>query len=165
MKNYFLPEENRARMQKAWGKPLFGSEKEISEKYSRLLEKKKYKTVITVGDYCSHHLNSDIKIFDKKVQRQDFAQKHGCAAAIKNPAGTIQKESWEAIKQAIKEKSNICVEGEEDLLAIPALLLAKPKTLVIYGFPNKGICLIEANLKNKTIFRLALKKFFKTTKT
>jgi len=35
--------------------------------------------VITVGDYCSYHLQSDIKIFDKKVQRRDFIQKHACS--------------------------------------------------------------------------------------
>ncbi len=147
-------------MQKIWGKPVFGTESEIKEKYQKLLEKNKYKTVITVGDYCSHHLPSDIKIFDKLVQRKAFAQKHNCSLNVKNPAGTIQKESWEIIRQAIKEKANVCVDGEEDLLVIPALLLAKAKTLVAYGFPNKGICLLEANLKNKIIFRLALKKYF-----
>jgi GTP-dependent dephospho-CoA kinase len=162
MKNYFLPEKSRPEMQKIWGKEIFGTEIEIKRNYEEILSKKKYKLVITVGDYCSHHLDSDIKIFDKKVQRKIFAQKHECALTIKNPAGTIQKEAWEAIKSAIKDKTNLCVEGEEDLLVIPAVLLAKPKTLIVYGFPNKGICLIEANLKNKTVFRLALKKYFKT---
>jgi len=147
-------------MQKIWGKPLFGTEAEIKSRCEEIVKKNKYKTVVTVGDYCSHHLQSDIKIFDKKVQRQSFAQKHECAITIENPAGTIQKEAWDAIKLAFKEKTNICVNGEEDLLAIPAVLLARPKTLVIYGFPNKGICLLESNLKNKTILRLALKKYF-----
>ncbi|MFA6376559.1 MAG: DUF359 domain-containing protein [Candidatus Paceibacterota bacterium] len=149
-------------MQKVWGKPLFGTDLEIKSQYENILKKKNYKTVVTVGDYCSHHLQSDIKIFDKKVQRKDFAQKHGCAATVDNPASTIQKESWDAVRQALKEKTNLCVNGEEDLLVICAVILAKPKTLIVYGFPNKGICLIEANLKNKTIFRLALKKFFTT---
>jgi GTP-dependent dephospho-CoA kinase len=160
-KTYILPEKNRTRMQKVWGKPLFGSESEIKEKYQRILDSKKYRNIITVGDYCSHHLESDIKIFDKKVQRQDFDQKHGCDHTVKNPAGTIQKETWEAIKTAIKDKANLCVDGEEDLLVVPAVLMAKPKTLVVYGFPNKGICLLEANLKNKTMMRLALKRYLK----
>jgi hypothetical protein len=149
-------------MQKIWGKPLFGTEDEIQTRYQKILAKKKYKTVITVGDYCSHHLFSDIKIFDKKVQRKDFAQKHGCLTTIENPAGTIQKECWQAIRNAIAKIENVCVNGEEDLLVIPAVILAKPKTLIVYGFPNKGICLIDSNLKNKTLFRLALKKFFRT---
>ena len=83
-------------MQKIWGKPLFGTENEILARYQKILGRKKYKTVITVGDYCSHHLQSDIKIFDKKVQRQDFDQKHECSLTVDNPAGTIQKESWDA---------------------------------------------------------------------
>ncbi len=61
-------------MQKVWGKALFGPENEIKQKYAQTLARKKYKTVITVGDYCSHHLQSDIKIFDKKVQRRNFDQ-------------------------------------------------------------------------------------------
>lgn len=150
-------------MQRIWGKAIFGTESRVQEEYRQIFEKKKYKLIVTVGDYCSHHLASDIKIFDKRVQRQAFAQKHECALTVKNPAGTIQKESWDIIKKSLKDKSNVCVDGEEDLLVIPTVLLAKPKTLVVYGFPNKGICLVEANLKNKAIFRLALKKYFKTS--
>jgi uncharacterized protein (UPF0218 family) len=161
-KTYILPEKNRPAMQRAWGKPLFGNEAEIGILYKKFLGKGKFKTVVTVGDYCSHHLASDIKIFDKKVQRQTFEQKHECSLTVKNPAGTIQKETWAAVKTALKDKANLCVDGEEDLLVIPTVLLAKPKTLVVYGFPNHGICLLEANLKNKTVFRLALKKYFKT---
>ncbi len=159
-KTYILPEKNRLRMQKVWGKAFFGSESEIKEKYQKLLDGKKYKTVITVGDYCSHHLQSDIKIFDKKVQRRAFDQRHECSLKVENPAGTIQEESWNAVRRAIKDSANLCVDGEEDLLVIPAVILAKAKTLVVYGFPNKGICLLEANLKNRTMMRLALKKFF-----
>lgn len=162
MKTYILPEKNRTQIRKTWGKPLFGSEAEVNRQYQEIISKKKYKTIITVGDYCSHHLKSDIKIFDKKVQRQDFDQKHNCSYNIQNQPGTIQKEAWDAIRLAIKEKANLCVAGEEDLLVIPAVILAKPKTLIVYGFPNKGICLIESNLKNKTIFRILLKKLFWT---
>lgn len=151
-------------MQQVWGKPIFGTENQIKEKYQKIIDKKKYKLIVTVGDYCSHHLVSDIKIFDKKVQRKAFEQQHECSLNIKNPAGTIQKDSWDIIKKSLKDKSNICVDGEEDLLVIPALLLAKPKTLVVYGYPNKGICLLDANLKNKTVFRLVLKKYFKVEK-
>jgi len=161
-KSYFLPEQSRPQLQKIWGKPIFGTETEIQCRFQKIIDKKKYKTVITVGDYCSHLLQSDIKIFDKLVQRQAFDQKHQCAKTVVNPAGTIQKEVWDVIKQAIKDSFNVCVEGEEDLLVIPVLILARPKTLVVYGYPKQGICLLEANLKNKTIFRLVLKKYFKT---
>jgi hypothetical protein len=62
-------------MQKVWGKPLFGTEEEIKARYQKILDKNKYKTVITVGDYCSHHLPSDIKIFDKKSPAQSIRSK------------------------------------------------------------------------------------------
>lgn len=160
MKTYFLPDKHRLPMKKIWGNPIWGTESEVKEKFEKILAQKKYKTVITVGDYCSHHLPSNIKIFDKRVRREAFDQKHQCSLIVKNPAGTIQKESWEAVREAIAKTANLCVDGEEDLLVICAVILAKPKTLVVYGYPPKGICLLEANLKNKTLFRLVLKKYF-----
>ena len=159
-KTYILPEKNRKHLQEIWGQAVFGTEAQISQECQKIINDKKYKNVITVGDYCSHHLQSDIKIFDKKVQRQAFGQKHDCAILVSNPAGTIQKECWSAIKQAIEKKENICVDGEEDLLVIPAVLLAKPKTLVIYGFPNRGICLLEINRALKKQFREFIKNNF-----
>jgi uncharacterized protein (UPF0218 family) len=79
----------------------------------------------------------------------------------KNPKGTIQKEVWEIIKRAIKEEKNVFVEGEEDLLVIPSVLLAPKNSLVIYGFPGKGICAILVNEKTKKKFKNLLKLFLK----
>ncbi len=160
MKTYILPEKSRTKLQKIWGKPLFGTETEVDALYQKLIAKKKYKTVITVGDYCSHRLQSDIKIFDKKVQRRAFDQEHECSLNVKNPPGTIQKEVWDIVRQAIKDKANVCVDGEEDLVVIPTVLLAKPKTLIIYGFPNKGVCFLEPDSATKTLFRKTLKELF-----
>jgi hypothetical protein len=80
---------------------------------------------------------------------------------LKNPRGTIQKESWEVLKKAIKENKNVFVEGEEDLLVIPSVLLSPQKTAVIYGFPEKGICLIKVNQKMKNKIKKLLKLFLK----
>ncbi|HEX67672.1 MAG TPA: DUF359 domain-containing protein, partial [bacterium] len=51
------------------------------------------------------------------------------------------------------------VEGEEDLLVIPCVLLSKPHTAIIYGFPKKGVCLIEVSKKIKKDLKDLLKKF------
>ncbi|MBU4480952.1 GTP-dependent dephospho-CoA kinase family protein, partial [Patescibacteria group bacterium] len=60
---------------------------------------------------------------------------------------------------AIKENKNVFVKGEEDLLAIPAVLLAGKNTAVVYGLPNKGICLVKISPKTKKNFKELLKKF------
>ena len=83
----------------------------------------------------------------------------GGVLSCRNPAGTIQKEVWPIIKKAIKNKENVFVDGEEDLLVIPSVLLSEKNTAVVYGFPEKGVCLIEVSPKTKKILKELLKKF------
>jgi uncharacterized protein (UPF0218 family) len=164
MKTLFLPEKSRPKLQEAWGIPLYGNASEVESQYNKFLKEKKYHSIITIGDYCSLHLKSDIKIFDRKVQRKDFKHNFTCATSISNEPGTIQKESWDAVKKAIKKTANLCVDGEEDLLVIPAVLSASNKDLVVYGLPNKGICLLETTPALKKQFRAFLKENFTAEK-
>ena len=164
MKSYFLPEKNRAKLQEAWGTPLYGNVAQVGSQYSKYLKEKKYRRVITVGDFCSLHLTSDIKIFDRKVQRQVFEHDFTCAKEIKNAPGTIQKEAWPAMKNALAKKTNVCVDGEEDLLVLPAVLQSGNNNLVVYGLPNKGVCLIETTQATKKLFSAFLKENFSVQK-
>ena len=129
MKTLYLPNEILSELKQVWGIPIFGKEEEIEKEYKRLIEEKKFKKIITIGDRCS------------------------------NPPGTIQEEVWSIIEKAIKENKNVFVDGEEDLLVIPAVLLAKDHSAVVYGFFNKGICLIEVSDKIKNTFKELLKRF------
>jgi len=162
MKTYFLPDKIRPKLQVAWGLPLYGSVEEVGLQYSKFMAKKKYRRVVTVGDFCSLHLASDVKIFDRKVQRQAFRHDFTCAKDVKNAPGTVQKETWPIVKDAIKNKTNVCVDGEEDLLVIPAVLESGDKNLVVYGLPNKGVSLLETTAKTKKTFRNFLRKNFET---
>ena len=163
MKTYYLPEKLRLELRKIWGVPLFNGEKKVLKKFQRLCQKKRFKKVITVGDYCSLNLSSDIKIFDGRIKRREikipFGWREGSVLSCRNPAGTIQKEVWPVIKKAIKNNKNVFVDGEEDLLVIPAVLLSGKNTAVVYGFPEKGICLIEVSPKIKRDLKELLKKF------
>jgi uncharacterized protein (UPF0218 family) len=160
METLFLPEKSRPKLQEAWGVPLYGSASEVGLQYSKFLKEKKYRRIVTVGDYCSLHLESDVKIFDRKVQRKAFSHGFSCAESIANEAGTIQKESWAAVKLAIDKISNLCVDGEEDLLVIPVVLQAGNNDLVVYGLPYKGICLLEVTPALKKQFRSFLRENF-----
>jgi uncharacterized protein (UPF0218 family) len=106
-------------------------------------------------------LPSNIKIFDGKIKRRKIKKVLPYSLKCENPKGTIQKEVWEIIKRAIKEEKNVFVEGEEDLLVIPSVLLAPKNSLVIYGFPRRGICAILVNEKTKKKFKNLLKLFLK----
>lgn len=159
MKTYFLPTEIRQELRKIWGKPLFNGKGEVLNKFRRFTKKRGIKKVITVGDYCSFSLPSDIKIFDGKINRKKVRRLTKFSLSCSNPPGTIQKEVWPIIKKAIKSNKNVFVNGEEDLLVIPSVLLSAKNTAVVYGFPSKGVCLIEVSPRTKKTFKELLKKF------
>ena len=167
MKTYFLPEKLRLELRKIWGIPIFGKKSEVLEKFQQILKKKKFRKVITVGDYCSLYLPSDIKIFDGKIKRRrikiPLEWQGGDLLICRNPAETIQKEVWPIIKKATKKKRSVFIDGEEDLLVIPAVLLSEKNTAVVYGFPEKGVCLIEVTSAVKKDLKELLKKFHQPT--
>ena len=164
METYFLPRELRPELRKVWGIPLFNGGEEVLKKFQQFIKKRGLKKIITVGDYCSFALPSDIKIFDGKIKRLKVKKLPKFSLSCQNPAGTIQKEVWPVIKRAIKNKENIFVDGEEDLLVIPSVLLSEKNTAVIYGFPEKGVCLIEVSPKIKRVFKKLLNKFKSSSK-
>lgn len=162
MRTYILPTDLRKNLKKTFGLTILGEEKKVIYKTKKLLKEKCFKKVITVGDYCSLTLPSDVKIFDGKVKRKKInppPKFGGRTLRCSNQAGSIQKEVWQVLKKALKNNKNVFIDGEEDLLTIPAVLLSGKNTAVIYGLPNKGICLIEVSPKIKKIFRALLKKF------
>lgn len=159
MKNFYLPSGFRRELRKPWGTPIFGNPAEVKKKYEELIKKKNFKKIITVGDRCSLLLFSDIKIFDGKIRRKDVEHNLSSSLRCLNPPGTIHGEVWTVVGKAIKENRNIFVEGEEDLLVIPVVLLSENSTAVVYGLFNRGICLIEVNDSIKQEFKELLAKF------
>jgi len=118
--------------------------------------------IITVGDMASYELASrgsipDLIIYDKKVRRKPVVKKISkfldsikCDTIfLRNPRGTISEEAWIAIEEGLKRKSKIVVSGEEDLLVLPAVMLAKNGSIVLYGQPGRGMVLIKINNKKK----------------
>jgi len=159
MKTYFLPSGLKKELRKIWGIPFFNGRGKITRKFKKFIQEKKFKKIITVGDYCSLTLPSHIKIFDGKIKRKKIRKLLKFSLSCENPAGTIQREVWSVIKKAIENNENVFVDGEEDLLVIPCVLLAEKKTAVIYGFPGKGICLVEVSPEEKKMFKELLQKF------
>lgn len=159
MKTLYLPNEIRSELKQVWGIPIFGKAEEIEKEYKRIIKEKKFTKIITIGDRCSLALPSDVKVFDGKINREKIEESLPFSLSCSNPPGTIQKDAWSIIEKAIKENKNVFVDGEEDLLVIPAVLLAKDHSAVVYGFFNKGICLIEVSDKIKNTFKELLKRF------
>lgn len=107
------------------------------------------KPIITVGDVVTDILVKqgiipDVAIVDGKTQRgiyKTVSELRIQRVEIENPTGMITKDAWKAIEKAISDPEPVLihVDGEEDLLSIPSIILCPEGGTVIYGIPSKGM--------------------------
>jgi uncharacterized protein (UPF0218 family) len=147
----------RRRLKEPLGNLLSGSQKEINQQLKKLILTKP-KKIICVGDAVSRRftklgLPTSIKVIDNKEMRRKvkpFIYKTETVFKVKNSKGTIDLAAWQALKDALKkDDALIIVDGEEDLLALPAIISAPEGSLIFYGQPKKGIVSIKVNKKKK----------------
>ena len=110
--------------------------------------------IITVGDRTTENmlqlgLKPQIQIIDgleKRTQRIAPADDTvNTKLSCKNPPGEITEESIQVIRKAFSCESpvRITVDGEEDLLVIPACIFAPENSVVMYGQPNEGLVIVQ----------------------
>ena len=110
--------------------------------------------LITVGDRTTENmlqlgLKPQIQIIDgleKRNQRIVPADDTiNTNLSCRNPPGEITEESMQVIQKAFSCESpvRITVDGEEDLLVIPACVFAPENSFVMYGQPNEGLVIIR----------------------
>ncbi|MFW9794035.1 MAG: DUF359 domain-containing protein [Candidatus Thorarchaeota archaeon] len=121
--------------------------------------------VIVVGDVTADTIlkegyTPDVMIIDGITKRGPYGESFSAPMeyTIYNPAAVIYPEAWSAIDTAINEsqKSLVVVEGEEDLMGFPAVLLAPNGSAVLYGQPDVGIVWIPVSDENKKLARTLL---------
>lgn len=153
----------RRKLQKPWGMLLRGSSAEIIEKLKLLVQEHKPSKIICVGDRVSETMllggfNVQLFIIDGKIMRQSITLRELPADEIlhvKNPAGTITDEAFIVVSDAARcnRRIKILVDGEEDLLAMPAVLGAPEPSFVIYGQPYEGIVVVIVTAEMKRLVR------------
>ncbi len=129
--------------------------------------------IVTVGDIVSMDLlktgiTPAICVVDFQTKRADIDKRITAKyfpiihQTLQNPAGSINPQIADIYLQSfnIFQKTSttqiIKVDGEEDLLTLPALLLSPLGSFVIYGIPNLGACVIEVTPEIKS----KIKSFF-----
>jgi hypothetical protein len=132
--------------------------------------------IVAIGDSVSTSLiltglSPSLIVWDGRSHRRPvnegtlrILRKYAPMQKVRNPPATITKEAWSAVTNSLsKDRASIFVEGEEDLLAIPAILNAGEGTKIVYGFPpGKGAILIDADAKTKATFQDILSRFEKS---
>ena len=156
---YALTPELRLKLKEPFGSLIQGTSEETMAKMKELVKKDKPTKIISVGDIVSqnlhkHNIHPQITIIDNiSLRNQPMPQEAAVEKTvhIKNPPGTITQETISAVKKALEkdEHTHIVVDGEEDLLALIAVLYAPQNAFVVYGQPNSSIVVIKVASQKK----------------
>lgn len=131
-----------------------------------VLHVRKTDTIVTVGDMVTLTLVGAgypvaLAVFDYKTLREealDFRERlaglPGDRLRALNPPATVTRELWDALEAAylgVKSGGRVLleVEGEEDMAAIPAILLAPDGAKVLYGMPGRGIVVVRVDKRSR----------------
>jgi pantetheine-phosphate adenylyltransferase len=133
--------------------------------------------VIAVGDivaltFFANDQQANVSIVDFKTRRHVL---HGSdeislnalqpTISAKNSAGKIEKEAVKRLNQAIAtfletgEKQTIKIDGEEDLLTLPAILLSPLGSVVVYGQFDRGAVIVTVTEEKKQDITALVKQF------
>jgi hypothetical protein len=156
---YTLTPELRKKLKKPIGTLIRGSFAETMKILKNMTEKEKSDFLVSVGDTVSRNLTENrmfpqLSIVDNKVMRRNVQPVPLTAEQtihVKNPPGTITEEALGAIQEALKTncRIKIVVDGEEDLLALIAVLYSPENAFVIYGQPYEGVVAVRATPEKK----------------
>ncbi|MEI8232479.1 MAG: pantetheine-phosphate adenylyltransferase [bacterium] len=118
------------------------------------LQKAGYIPSVSIVDYHTRRHGLD----PKDIERY-FPVTH---ATISNPRGVINSEFANIFQTALGQPTRpqiIAVEGEEDLLALPTILLSPLGSYVIYGQYDVGMCIVKIDEAIKTLTKSYLEQF------
>ncbi|MHA1908488.1 MAG: DUF359 domain-containing protein [Candidatus Thorarchaeota archaeon] len=157
-----LPDSGRGALKPPKGDVYSTKEGKPEEMVAKRLNKDSPNCVIAVGDVTSATLIDegfipDVCVVDGITKRGEYDREFSAEAEylVYNPAATIYPEAWSAIDSAVNDerKSLVVVEGEEDLMGFPAVLLAEPGSVMLYGQPDVGIIWVPVTVENKKMAR------------
>lgn len=147
-------------MKKPLGLLLEGEPHETAARLQELLNQVQPPILATVGDFTSGNiidagLNPDIIVIDNRVMRvsvKPLKLNDRSKIYVENQPGTIDANSWSALEKAVRLKSGmaVIVEGEEDLLVLPLIVLIPLGSIVVYGQPLEGMVVVEVTEERKT---------------
>ncbi len=128
-----------------------------------------HERIVVVGDYTSNLLRS-IGVNPWVIVRDCTVERHlvSCPSPpegyevvrVENRRSTVSCKAAQAVCMAVKMGRIVVeVEGEEDLLALPAILCSDFGTVVVYGLPRKGSVVARVTPAAKRLAFSALREF------
>ena len=128
--------------------------------------------LIAVGDVVTYHLLSAgyrpaVAVVDGMTKRQRIDAEIERVVTtepthtVSNPPATITSSLVATLREALAsdEPVTILVDGEEDLTALPAVMLAPLGTTVVYGQPDVGMVVVTVDEEARDRVRSLLERF------
>ena len=139
-----LPDSLRAELKEPWGPVFEDAEALLAEAGEPL---------VAVGDVVTYPLEAagrppDVSLVDEKTERSPVAdhvaealEERSADVTVENPAATLTEALLVALRDAVDavQPTRIHVDGEEDLAALPAIVVAPDGASVVYGQPGEGM--------------------------
>jgi GTP-dependent dephospho-CoA kinase len=155
--DYLLTPNLRRKLKKPLGRLFLSAEVRGDDFMSLVVNSP---LLVTVGDRVTETLQEatgrspDVFVVDGMERRSARGVPqlaHASLLKAKNPAGRITKEAKSAMKRAFGAERPVMVmiDGEEDLLAIPAVIEAPLGAVIFYGQPLKGVVAVEVDERSK----------------
>lgn len=118
--------------------------------------------LIAIGDVVTHYLiesgkTPKLAMVDERTERSAVSPEiaetinsfegFGTVEQVSNPAGALSAELLTALRTGLEREGStlLDVDGEEDLAALPAILVAPEGTSLVYGQPGEGMVLTTVN--------------------
>ncbi|MFB6132130.1 MAG: GTP-dependent dephospho-CoA kinase family protein [Halanaeroarchaeum sp.] len=145
-----LPESARASFKDPLGPVFTGTDALLEDAGS---------PIVTVGDVVTFHLERagvtpHVAVVDGISEREPVSDdiERGIPdtereVTLENPPGTLTEPLLRALGEALESDSTtlVRVDGEEDLAALPAVLMAPVGASVVYGQPGEGMVRADVN--------------------
>lgn len=115
--------------------------------------------LVSVGDIVTYHLleagrRPDLALVDERTKRSSVDEEVSAAIggfdrrlSVDNPPATLTAGLLEALREGVASNGStlVDVDGEEDLAALPAVLVAPAGASVVYGQPDEGMVLVDCD--------------------
>ena len=174
---YKLPINLRNSLRDPIGQIFTGKQSNSAKKAIEYISTLGKGITVAIGDVCSKSLLEqefypNVIVFDETTQRHENISLNLGSYQIRkaiNPKEWILESAWTVIRQSIAfSTSNNCriavrIDGEEDLLIIPAIISLPIGSVVIYGQPpittEEGIVVVSISSSLKDRITKLLEKF------
>ena len=114
--------------------------------------------IVAIGDVVTYHLRRagrppDVAVVDGKTKRSAVDKEiqrevtEDPTLDVVNPPAVLTEAMIRTLQTALEadEPTTILVEGEEDLVTLPAIVAASDGTTVVYGQPDEGMVVVEVD--------------------